>query len=308
MSLRVIKSGFLTLIQDYGRYGYQHIGITHSGPLDEHAFLWANHLLDNPYNTSQLEINYGGFSAEFTKSTMIAICGADLGATLNQQPITPWQSYAVYPGDMIYFPSPVSGLRSYLAIKQGFTISPQLSSCATIPREKLGGLSQNGEKLKKGDILTYPANKITMSRRVPSRFIPQYTNELTLRFVPLVSTTSAGYDAQYHFTKEPYEVTQYIDRMGYRLSGKTINTPFNGIISQGTSLGAIQVPKDGQPIVLLKDRQTMGGYPLLGCVVTRDISQLAQSRPGTKISFETCHIDDAEADLISYKRFFNLPF
>jgi len=103
MSLHVIKSGFLTLLQDYGRYGYQDIGLTHSGPLDEHAYLWANRLLANHHNAAQLEISYGVFSAQFLEDTIIALCGADLNAAINDKAVLPWQTVNIQKGDVITF-------------------------------------------------------------------------------------------------------------------------------------------------------------------------------------------------------------
>ncbi|MFT5419678.1 MAG: biotin-dependent carboxylase-like uncharacterized protein [Candidatus Endobugula sp.] len=306
MSLKIVHSNFLALIQDYGRYGYQSIGVTNGGPLDEHAFLWANYLLDNHYDAAQLEISYGSFSAVFTEDTMMAICGANLGCTLNQQEIFPWCSYAVKSGDVIQFSSPVSGLRCYLAVKGGFDIVKQLSSSSTVVREKLGGLSQNGAKLAKDDVLPYTSHSAETAKQVPFRFIPEYPKDIILRYMPNVSQTSAGIDAQKKFSHKQYEVTQNIDRMGYRLSGEPIVTPLAGIISQGISMGAIQVPKDGQPIVLMRDRQTMGGYPLIGCVTYLDLSKLAQSLPGTKVSFHAIDVSEAEAELILHKQFFKI--
>ena len=306
MALQVLKSGFLSLVQDYGRYGYQSIGVTNGGPLDEHAFLWANRLLYNRYNDAQIEVSYGGFSAVFIKDTMIAICGADLGATINKQKISPWRSYAVSAGDIISFAAPVSGLRCYLAVKGGFDVEPQLSSCSTVLREKLGGISKNGAKLAEADRVSYQPQAHELEKQVPTKFIPEYKKEVTLRFLPNISATSAGAAALHTLTQAPYEVTQNIDRMGYRLSGKIINTPLSGIISQGISMGAIQVPKDGQPIVLMRDRQTMGGYPLIGCVTYLDFPLLAQSLPGTKICFTPVDVDEAEAELIVHKNFFNI--
>ena len=306
MSLRILESNFLALVQDYGRYGFQSIGVTNGGPLDEHAFLWANYLLDNHYNAAQIEISFGGFVAEFTEDTMIAVCGADLNAELNDVRITPWYSYPVKAGDVIRFQSPASGLRSYLAIKNGFEVTQQLSSCSTVMREKLGGLSQNGEKLAAGELISYQPHQAELVRGVPPRFISEYTNEITLRFIPNVSATSAGVEAQKNFTTKPYEVTQNIDRMGYRLSGDPIVTPLAGIISQGISMGAIQVPKDGQPIVLMRDRQTMGGYPLIGCIAYLDLSKLAQSAPGTKVYFQAIDFTEAEAELLLHRNFFKV--
>jgi biotin-dependent carboxylase-like uncharacterized protein len=306
MSLQVIKAGFLSLIQDYGRYGYQHIGVTHSGPLDENAFLWANRLLGNHYSAAQIEVSYGAFSATFLKPTMVALCGADLSATLNEEAISPWQTYAVNAGDTISFKAPVTGLRSYLAVKGGFAVDPQLSSCATVVREKLGGIHQDGAKLAEGDVINYISQPHVLVKRVPLKFAAVYSTKIKLRFIPNVSETSAGEHAIKTLTHHTYEVTPNIDRMGYRLSGEVIKTPLSGIISQGISLGAIQVPKDGQPIVLMRDRQTMGGYPLLGCVSGLDLGKLSQSLPGTKISFVPIHVEEAEAELILHKKFFGL--
>jgi biotin-dependent carboxylase-like uncharacterized protein len=306
MSLQIVNASFLALIQDYGRYGYQSIGVTNGGPLDEHAFLWSNYLLDNHYNSPQIEVSYGGFSAQFREDTMMAICGADLGATLNDVAISPWRSYGVNAGDVIKFNSPAAGLRCYLAVKGGFDVQQQLSSTSTVLREKLGGLHQNGEKLAKGDVLPYKAHAFESVKRVPFRFIPEYKNVISLRYIPNLSITSAGEDAQKKLVNHAYEVTQNIDRMGYRLSGEAIMTPLAGIISQGISMGAIQIPKDGQPIVLMRDRQTMGGYPLIGCVSYLDVSKLAQSLPGTKVYFRPINVSEAEAELILHKQFFKI--
>jgi len=307
MSLKITKSGFLTLVQDYGRYGYQHIGVTSGGPLDEHAFLWANYLLGNHYNAAQLEISVGGFSAIFTKATMVALCGADLSATLNNEKITPWQSFYVEVGDVLSFAAPISGLRAYLAVKDGFEVASQLSSCATVVREKLGGIDKNGQKIADNQTLDYHKSPQAVTKRVPEYFIPQYKNAISLRFVPNTSAVSVGDSGYKTLIKKPYRVSQNIDRMGYRLSGEPIQTEFTGIISQGISIGAIQVPKDGQPIVLMRDRQTMGGYPLLGCVAYLDLSLLAQSMPDVDVSFKPVDISEIEAGLLLHKQFFNLP-
>ena len=306
MSLTVKNPGFLTLLQDYGRYGYQHIGVTTGGPLDEHAYLWANYLLGNNYNAPQLEISYGGFSATFTKSTMVALCGADLSATINDVDVSPWESFSVNAGDVISFKTPVSGLRCYLAIQGGFKVEEQLSSCSTVVREKIGGLNRDGEKIQQGDRIDYEESAKAVNKKVPERFVPSYTSHVELRFIPNHSVTSAGTEAYRSLTHKAYEVSQSIDRMGYRLSGDKINTELAGIISQGISIGSIQIPKDGQPIVLMRDRQTMGGYPLIGCVTHLDTCLLAQSQPGTKVSFVPVDVSEAEAELMRHKNFFNI--
>ncbi len=306
MSLEVVNAGFLALVQDFGRYGLQKYGITNGGPLDEHAYLWANHLLGNHYNASQIEISFGGFSCRFTKKTMIAVCGADLSATLNGQPLGLWQSHYVKSGDELKFVSPKSGLRSYLAVKGGFQIETQLTSCATVVREKLGGLSKTGEKLSDNDCLPFHESKEELNKRVPKKYIPAYGHKINLRFIANQSVTGCKAEVLKQFIGQPFKVTPNIDRMGYRLSGEPIVNKQAGIISQGLALGAIQLPKDGQPIVLMRDRQTMGGYPQLGCVAYLDIPLLAQSMPGTEVSFSSVAISDIEEELRRYKRFFGV--
>ena len=308
MSLKVLKPGFLSLVQDYGRYAYQSVGVTQSGPMDERAFLWANKLLGNHYNAAQLEISIGGFVAEFTQSTMGAISGADLQATLNDKAINPWQSFYAEAGDIIAFKRPVDGLRSYLAIKGGFDVKQQLASCSTVVREGMGGLESNGSAIQVGDVLPYSSRVIETIKSVPLQFIPRYEKSIHLRFIPNVSVTSVGQKGMEQLLNHTYHVSQQCDRMGYRLSGQAIKTDMTGIISQGISLGTIQLPKDGQPIVLMRDRQTMGGYPILGCVAYLDLPLLAQSGPGTAVSFLPVDMIELESELIEYKKFFGLPF
>ncbi|MGH1441661.1 MAG: biotin-dependent carboxyltransferase family protein [Cellvibrionaceae bacterium] len=306
MSLEVISSGFLSLLQDFGRYGLQRNGITHGGPLDEHAFLWANRLLNNHYNAAQIEISFGGFAARFTKKTMMTVCGADLSATLNNKSIPLWETIVVNPGDELRFTSPRSGLRAYLSVKGGFDVTKHLGSSATVAREKLGGLKQNGEKLAEKEVLPYTAYQEEVARRVPLVYIPQYEKSVSLRFIPNRSVTGCSYEAINEFIQQKFKVSSQLDRMGYRLEGQAISNVSSGIISQGISLGTIQLPKDGQPIVLMKDRQTMGGYPQLGCVAYMDLSLLAQSMPGTELTFIPVTIDELEEELMAHKRFFHL--
>lgn len=308
MSLEIINSSFLALVQDFGRFGLQKYGITNGGPVDEHAYLWANYLLRNNFNAPQIEVSMGAFSARFTKKTMIAVCGADLSIMLNEKPLRLWASHVVYPGDEIKFVSPIAGLRSYLAIAGGFQVAQHLTSCATVLREGLGGLSKNGEKLLTGDKVLYEESKEVLGHAVPAQYVPRYDNKITLRFIPNLSVNGCDTQSIKQFTEQSFKVTPKMDRMGYKLSGNPIQTSHTGIISQGISLGTIQLPKDGQPIVLMRDRQTMGGYPQIGCVAYLDIPLLAQSMPGTEINFITEDVKKLEVELTAYKRFFHLDY
>ena len=312
-TLDVIKPGVISLLQDYGRYGMQHYGITNSGPMDEHAYLWANKILGNHFNASQIEICIGGFEARFNKPTIIAICGANLLPTLNHTPIKTWQTHRVKEGDVIRFSGAQHGLYAYLAISDGFTVDPQLGSCSAVMREQLGGLHKNGEKLAAGDSLPYQARSSSYSNSherniasynvvVPEECIPRYKDSITVRFMPNRSENGCDQATIDAFTEQSidtgYRVSNDISRMGYRLQGETaLTNSNNNIISQGISTGFIQLPKDGQPIVLMKDRQTIGGYPLLGCVAHLDLAILSQSKPGVKVRFVPVEFDELESEL-----------
>ena len=293
MAFKVIKPGLLALIQDLGRHGHQSIGLTTGGPMDEVAFRWGNALLDNDPNSAQIEITFGMFTLEAQANTSIAITGADLGATLNDKSIPPWQTYAIKKGDILAFHQPVWGLRAYLAVKGGVLCEPTLGSVATVMREKIGGLTSKGDKLKKGDSLSYHTSHDHQQRAVPRLAIPNYGN----KEIPVI----LGYQYQSfssleraNFFSSDYTVSSNSDRMGYRLEGKAVHTELKGIISEGIAYGAIQIPKDGQPIVLLRDRQTIGGYPKMGCVTRVGGGILAQQKPGDIIQFTPITVDQAE--------------
>lgn len=330
MSLQITQANFLALIQDLGRKGYQHIGVTAGGPMDEHAFLWANYLLGNDSDAPQIEITYGAFSAVFTQPTILALCGADLSATLNKQSIDPWQTYAVQAGDEIKFTSPNSkkgsAIRAYLAVKGGFNVPTHLSSCATVMRENMGGLNHDGKKLLKADVITYKKTYVGISdvqalvRHVPEKFIPHYSQKVTLRYLPNMASNGFSRVGQTLFSHLVYRVSQQSDRMGYRLitenkaDEKSLfaddsishQKKITSLISQGVSIGTIQIPPDGQPIVLMRDRQTMGGYPIMGCVAYQDIAKLAQCAPNAQVLFVPIDVEALEAEMVQYQQFFGV--
>lgn len=311
MSLQVIKAGIQTLVQDYGRFGLQHLGITNSGPMDEHAFLWANKLLGNDFNAAQCEICMGGFEARFTKSTVIAICGADCLPSINNQAINNWQTTQVKAGDVLRLQHPKSGLYSYIAVRQGFQVTPQLDSCATVIREYLGGLHANGEKITKGDSLDYEAQNSPQSgikRSVaPSEYSRDYPKQISVRFYP--NQEDIEQSLLQKFTQHTFTVSQNINRMGYRLgSGHPLEHSISNRLSQGVCSGTIQLPQQGDPIVLMKDRQTIGGYPVLGCVAVLDLAKLSQSQANTQVQFVEVKLDEFEDEYRDHLKFFDISF
>lgn len=304
MSLVIEKAGALSLLQDQGRFGYQAIGVTTGGPMDSHAFSWANKLLDNQRNASQIEITMGPFKAYFLKATTFALCGADVDVRLNGRAIVPWQSWRAVAGDRLELGYPRKGLRSYLAVRGGFTVAMTLGSCATVIRDRLGGCDGDGNRLICGDELDFASDTQLIQRSVPPMYIPNYGSVIKLGVLPTYQFDTFSDEARNRFFGEVYTVTSQMDRMGTRLAGQPVMTPSQDFISEGIALGAIQIPADGQPIILMRDRQTIGGYPKMGCVCQQDLNQLAQARPGTQINFYLKNMDQASAQLQYQQAFF----
>ncbi|MDO8826134.1 biotin-dependent carboxyltransferase family protein [Methylophaga sp.] len=304
--LKVLKPGILTLVQDLGRFAYQHIGLSPGGAADEHAFLWANRLLDNPPNSPTLEICFGGLQLEALTNTNIAITGADMQASLNGKPLENWQTHPINAGDKLSFAHAKSGIRSYLAIQDGFQFQPSFGSVATVMREKMGGIDGYGSPLKADDFLPCSKNQPRLKTYVPPLFIPDYQQPLILSVIP--TDQSEHFDAAeleklYHWT---YRISPHSNSMGIRLEGEPIKPKVPGIISEGIAYGTIQLPPDGQPIILLKDRQTMGGYPKLGTLFVLDAFLLAQQQANTEVRFTQISLEEAQEQLRYFYHFFRV--
>lgn len=304
--LRVIHPGLLTLVQDLGRFGYQHLGLAPGGAADEQAFLWANRLLGNSPNSPALEICLGGLQLEAELATRIALTGADAEARLNGQRLAPWQTVDLEAGDHLQFGHPKTGVRSYLAVQGGFQIAPSFGSVATVVREGIGGLDGAGSPLKNGDRLPCAAAPAGPALRVPPVYIPDYSDSPLLRIIQGHQAKLFDQAELELFYSSDYRISSQSDRMGARLSGPALTPGKQGIISEGTSFGAVQVPPDGQPIVLLKDRQTIGGYPKLGTLFSLDAFALAQRQPHTSVRFEPMDLTQAQQLLSRFYRFFGV--
>ena len=294
----VKKPGILSLIQDNGRYGYFNLGLTNGGPLDRPAFYWANRLCGNKINSSVIEITMGGLILIAQVDTVIAVAGATIPMAINGEQKELWRSYQIKAGDTLSFGYSQIGIRSYLAVKGGFTIPQIFGSSSTVCREGIGGL--NGDKIKVNDILPcekfrpiHNPNNSDINLQLAEQYRPKYSNNVTLRTVAGYQQSDFSPEQQALFYSSEYCVSQYYDRMGYRLEGKKIKSKIKGIVSEGICHGAIQIPADGQPIVLLNDRQTIGGYPKIGSVIDLDTAKLSQLSQGGKIEFRKITIDEA---------------
>ncbi|MBU2924801.1 biotin-dependent carboxyltransferase family protein [Colwellia sp. 4_MG-2023] len=287
----VKEPGMLSLIQDAGRFGSFNIGLTNGGPIDLQAFQWANRLCANELNATAIEISIGGLALIAQVDTTIAVTGANMSLSINHTNKDLWRSYAIKAGDLIELGFASEGIRSYLAVAGGFTIKESFGSTATVCREGVGGLV--GDKLKKDNILPCASQRRKTNLVLPEQFRPRYCNDVVLRTVPSYQQKNFSSFQQRLFYSSDYTVSKSFDRMGYRLTGKKITGDIEGILSEGICQGAIQIPADGQPIVLLNDRQTIGGYPKIGAVISIDIAKLGQLKQGDKVRFEPISMEQA---------------
>ena len=285
--MRVRKPGLFTTIQDSGRFGYQSLGVPPSGALDEYSFNIANMLVSNDEDCACLECTLIGPELEFEEDTKFAVAGGKFEVFLSGKQIEEWRSYDAKTGDVLAVKKAISGCRCYVAFSGGIEVPLIMNSRSTYTKGNIGSVV-------KGRILL-GNEKATFNKVLSKRYIPSYENETGLRVVLGPQDdyfTSAGIGT---FLNEGYKVTNSADRMGYRLEGKPIELKSSEIISDGVPLGAVQVPGNGQPIVLLKDRQTTGGYPKIATVVTPDIPKVAQAKPGDVIRFKTVSMEEAHS-------------
>jgi len=292
MSFEVVNSSIFSTIQDKGRFSYTSIGVTNSGVMDEYAYLMANKMLENNLDTNIIEISFSNLILKSNINTTIVITGAVCEFFINNIAACIWETHRINVGDIIKVGKLIKGSRVYLGVKNGFDIKKEFGSNATTIKEKLGGIS--GEKLKNGDILPCKNSNYKYKIRLKDKYVPLYTNELELRVILAYQDNNFQKEQIKKFFSSTYTVTNEFNRMGCKLSGEPIYCDINGIISEGISFGAIQIPSDGQPIILLKDRQTIGGYPKIGSVLSIDCFKLAQVKPDCKITFKPISIDEAQ--------------
>ena len=290
MAIEVLDPGLLTTIQDLGRYGFQRYGIPPAGAVDSYALRIGNLLLGNEEGEAGLEVTLLGPTLRFEEDCWIAITGADLGARINDMDAPLWETIPVTQGDILSFAAerPKKGMRAYITVAGGIDIPPILGSKSTYLRANLGGVE--GRALRQGDRLNIKPVQ-SQHRRLPPEYIPRYE----LKSIRVILGPNED-----HFTPEgiktffssEYQVLPESDRMALRLKGPKIEHKKGAdIISEPVCTGAVQVPGNGQPIVLLADRQTTGGYAKIGVVISADLPRLAQLQPGDMISFEDCSLE-----------------
>ena len=277
--LRVLRSTPFIQLQDAGRFGVRHLGVTQSGALDWVAQRWANWLLGNAPGAAVLEITLGNLDLQCERDAVLALSGGDLGATLDGEPISPWRSFSVRAGQRLCFAQPRLGARAYLGAPGGFSATQVLGSCASNLREGLGGLDGTGKPLQKGDQLRW-SGTLTTLREVPGTRVPNYATTPQLDLVMGAQIGDFSGQSLFDAFNSDWTLDTRADRMGIRLLGPVLQCQRGSMVSEGIPLGAVQVPPDGQPIILLNDRQTIGGYPRLCALTPLAVARLAQCLPG----------------------------
>lgn len=341
MTLIVEQTLGLAQLQDLGRFGVRHLGVTQGGALDWVAMRWANRLLGNEPGASVLEMPFGGVTLRFETDTMVALGGADFNALLDDVPVGPWREFEVSAGQRLQFRAPRNGVRGYLAVPGGFHIEAVLGSQSTVVREGLGGPDGRGSALRPGDRLAFAGEASSIAAGTP---LPQARRDRGMTaLTPTASTIASLYlglcgsavsgaiaDSPYsqpavleillgsqysHFTgaslfaafNQPWRIDARADRMGVRLTGPVLRYTGPALISEGVPLGAIQVPPDGQPIILLNDRQTIGGYPRLGALTPLAAARLGQCAPGEAVHLRPVSAEAAHRRHIQALHALNTP-
>lgn len=305
--IRIIKPGFLTTIQDRGRFHYQKWGVPTAGAMDVYALRVGNMLVGNDESEGCLEITIQGPVIEFLEPGLVALTGADLGASLNEKGREPWESFRVKKGDYLRFTGVKNGCRAYLAVAGGLDVPTVMGSKSTYLRGQVGGI--DGRALCAGDVLGIKLRGKcdAMPKAIPAEYRNIQVNPQIIRVVLGPQEDAFTEEGIKTFLQSEYKVTNESDRMGCRLEGPRIQYGSDpGIISDGIAMGSVQVPGNGSPIVLMADRQTTGGYAKIATVITPDLWKIAQAKTGDSIRFSSISLARANAVYREYENMIRL--
>ena len=297
-SITILEPGLLSSIQDTGRYGFQRYGVPVSGAMDNFALRAANVLVGNKMNDACIEMTVIGPSIKFNCPALISITGGDLSIKLDGQKVDRWSAIQVETGSILTSDGIQDGMRAYLAINGGINVPIIMGSRSTYIPAGFGGYK--GRPLMAGD--TLPVGKPNPTTKHEERTLPEdlepvhYGHSHIIRVVLGPQNTNFTSAAVNTFFDSRYIVSNNCDRAGYRLNGPTLQHETSAdIISDGTQIGSIQVPADGNPIILMSDRGPTGGYAKIGTVISTDLGLIAQSRPEDNLVFRQVSVKEAEA-------------
>lgn len=301
MSIRIIKPGMLSTIQDLGRWGYQSQGVIVGGAMDPFAHRIANALVGNEAHCATLEITLGGMILRFEENSLIALAGGGCTMMMEEQTVPAWKPIAVKAGTEWHFKTAATGCRAYLAIAGGWKVPTVLGSASTYLRAKLGGYQ--GRPLQANDVLeidvpphfsvamlfkslNFEESYLPAPWSIPQQWLSIYRPASEIRVIRGPAFDELTPAAQGAFFQEEFKLSQQADRMGYRLQGPAIaHKETTEWLSTAVTRGSIQVMPDGQLILLMADCQTIGGYPRIAQVAAIDLPRCAQLRPGDQLHF-----------------------
>ncbi len=286
--------GLLTTIQDKGRWGFQNVGMPVAGAMDQYALRCANLLVGNDEYEGALEVTFMGPEIEFQCDEIISITGADMNPMVNGKEVPMWQSVFIKAGDVLKFSGVKTGLRGYIGFSRGFDVPVAMKSKSTYLRGNLGGF--DGRALKQNDEISLNEKNLEEYGYIlDEKFIPKYSKSENIRVVFGPQDDYFSEEAKKVFTTSEYVISSESDRMGFRLDGpKVEHLEGADIISDGIVFGSVQIPGHGNPIVMMADRQTTGGYTKIATVISADLPKVAQMGPGSKIKFEAISIEEAQ--------------
>jgi antagonist of KipI len=287
--IQVISPGMFTTVQDLGRYGYGPLGVSPSGAADPISLRIGNLLVGNAESEPALEMTLLGGKFVFPEGGLIAITGSDFGASIPM-----WTATVIPPGGRLETGPTRSGARCYLCVHGGIAVKPLLGSASTHILTGLGGFE--GRPIKRGDVLPVgPAHEVKPLILAPDALEKLQPRKI-LRVTVAPQTAWFSHASLHRFYGSTWRVTEESNRMGLRLDGPELETPQRGqMISEGVSLGAIQIPAGGRPIILFVEQQTTGGYPKIANIISADLASVGQLRPRDEIRFEHVSPESARA-------------
>ncbi|WP_128100029.1 biotin-dependent carboxyltransferase family protein [Paenibacillus sp. DCT19] len=327
MSIEVIRSGLLSTVQDEGRFGQRRYGIHPGGAMDTFAARVSNMLVGNTRNAAVIEMTMTGSELRFEEDQLISLCGADLSAKVDDMDVPMWRPIVMPAGAVLRFGRCRSGLRTYMAVAGGIDVPVIMGSRSTDLKTGIGGIDGRalhvGDKLRIGKpsaeasmILDFWGTKRksdvhrvkTTAWYFSSNEWPGYRAEPVIRIVPGIEDRGFTEESLRKFYEESYLVLPQSDRMGYRMQGAVLERKQarEQRLSEAVTYGTVQIPADGQPIILMADHQTIGGYPVLGQVARVDLPILAQARPGTRVTFRQITFREAEMLWLEQERHLRL--
>ncbi|WP_027416254.1 biotin-dependent carboxyltransferase family protein [Aneurinibacillus terranovensis] len=303
--IKVLKPGLQTTVQDRGRIGYYEIGMPPSGAMDQYSYTIANLLVGNPEGTAALEITYMGPELAFEQDAVIAITGGEIPPKINGVACPLWQTLEMKAGDVLSFDFVKSGARVYLAIAGGISVEPIMGSRSTYTLCGIGGFE--GRALKEGDVLQIGNDSpvpIAVGTSIPFEFIPKFSKNHEIRVVLGLCSYRLTEESKDRFLTLEWTVTPEANRVGYRFKGERLHfvpreQPFgagsnpSNVVDLGYPIGSIQVPDGVEPIALLNDAVTGGGYATIATIISTDLNRMAQVKTNDKVRFVSVTLEEA---------------